>query len=52
MSYADIVHQGKDVISHNLVWVILGCAVFFAGYVFVHKKVMTSKAPKNAAESA
>jgi len=54
MSYAEIVHQGKAMISKNLIWVVLGCVVFFVGYVFVHKKVMTSKSPttEKASESA
>lgn len=43
MTYAELVHRGKDIISQNLVWIILGCAVFFAAYVYVNKKIMTSK---------
>lgn len=43
MSYADLIHQSKDQIKANLVWIILGCAVFFAAYVYLHNKVMKSK---------
>jgi membrane protein DedA with SNARE-associated domain len=44
MSYADIVHYGRAILSENLVWIVLGCAVVFAVYVLVHKRIMTSKA--------
>lgn len=44
MSYADLVHRGKDLLHANLVWILLGCAAFFAGYIWVHKKVMHSRA--------
>ena len=40
MSYADIVHNGKAMISANLVWIVLGCAVVFAVYVMVQNRVM------------
>lgn len=44
MSYADLVHHCKDLIKHNLIWILLGCAVVVAAYVYVHKKVMHGKA--------
>lgn len=40
MSYAEIVHVGKDTLRHNLHWVLLFCGVAFAAYVYVHKRVM------------
>lgn len=45
MSYADLVHQGKAIIHHNLLWIVLGCAAIVVGYVYVHKKVMHGKQP-------
>lgn len=51
MSYADLVHRGKDILHENLVWIILGCAAFFAAYVYVHKAVMHGKAPSAAVET-
>ncbi len=44
MTYAELVHRGKDIIHHNLHWILLGCAVFFAIYVYVHKLIMRSGA--------
>lgn len=43
MSYADLVHKSKDVLHDNLVWILLGCAVLFASYIWIHKKIMHSK---------
>lgn len=45
MSYADIVHTGKDMLQHNLHWIVIGCAVVFAVYVYVHKRVMRRSSP-------
>jgi membrane protein DedA with SNARE-associated domain len=44
MSYSDLVHQGEQMVRHNLVWILLGCAVFLAVYIWIHKLVM--KSPK------
>jgi len=41
--YAYIVHHGKEMLKHNLVWIVLGCAVVFGTYVWVHHRVMQSK---------
>ena len=43
MSYADIVHQGKDLLRENMVWVFLACALIVGGYAWVHKKIMSGK---------
>lgn len=40
LSYADLIHKSKHVISENLWWIILGCVAFFAAYVYVHNKIM------------
>lgn len=43
MSYAELVHQAKAILSANLMWIVLGCAAFFTVYVLVQRKIMTSK---------
>ncbi|MBN2196142.1 MAG: DedA family protein [Polyangiaceae bacterium] len=43
MSYADLVHQGKAAVSRNLVWILLGCAVVFASYVWLTNRIMGKK---------
>ncbi len=40
MSYADLIHQGKDMISANMIYIIPGCIVFFIIYVWIHKRIM------------
>jgi len=39
-TYKELVFEGKDLLHHNLVWIVLAVAVIFGGYVWVHKKVM------------
>jgi membrane protein DedA with SNARE-associated domain len=46
MSYAEIVHQGKNLVRENTIWVLLGCLVIVVGYAWVHKKVMAGKKHK------
>ncbi len=50
MSYADLVHQGKAAISHNLIWILLGCAIFFAGYVWLTNRIMGKKGPATTSQ--
>ena len=45
MSYADLVHTGKAMVSKNFVWIIPACVVLFAGYVLIARKVMQGKLP-------
>jgi membrane protein DedA with SNARE-associated domain len=45
MSYAELVHICTDMLKHNLVWIALGCAVIFALYVWVHKRIMRGRKP-------
>jgi membrane protein DedA with SNARE-associated domain len=40
MSYREITHKGKDMVTHNLVWILLGLAICVAVYIYVHRKVM------------
>jgi membrane protein DedA with SNARE-associated domain len=48
MTYAQIVHSGKDTLSHNLPWILIACVVVFTGYVLVQKRVMRRSAPSSA----
>lgn len=43
IEYYPLVVQGKDLIKHNLGWLVLVLAVLFVGYVWVHKRVMHGK---------
>jgi len=45
MSYAEIVHTGKATLSHNLPWILIGCAAVFTVYVLVQKRVMRRSSP-------
>ena len=40
MSYADIVHAGKDLVHHNMLWLGPAILVAFAAYVLVSRRVM------------
>lgn len=42
MTYADLVHEGAHMVRHNLVWILLGCALVVAAWLWVHKRVMRS----------
>jgi len=48
MTYAEIVHSGKDTLSHNLPWVLITCAAIFTAYVLVHKRIMRSSKQSSA----
>jgi membrane protein DedA with SNARE-associated domain len=48
MTYAEIVHSGKKTLSHNLPWILIGCAVVFTAYVLVQKRVMRRSATISA----
>jgi membrane protein DedA with SNARE-associated domain len=43
MGYAELVHKGKDAVSANLIWIILGAAVLAAGYMAICRLVMKGK---------
>jgi membrane protein DedA with SNARE-associated domain len=43
MSYADLVHKGKDMLRHNLIWIILFVVVSVICYIILHRKIMHSK---------
>jgi len=54
LSYADLVHGGKDAIAQHWVWIIPTCVILFAIYVLVARKVMPSREqlPAAAADPA
>lgn len=37
LSYAELVHQGKALVMHNLVWIIVGGIVLIALYSYIHR---------------
>ena len=45
MSYEDLVHKGKETLAGNLLWIVLGCAVIVAVYVYVHRRVLHGSRP-------
>lgn len=50
MTYADLVHQGKDAATQHLVWLVPVLLVGFAGYVLVSKRIMATQKGGAAAE--
>ncbi len=40
MTYAQLVHKGKDFVSAHLLWILLGALVLLAVYVWVHRRVV------------
>lgn len=49
MSYAELVHAGKDIVSKHSRWLIPVLLVGFAGYVYLSKKIMAPSAPTSPA---
>ena len=43
ITYLELVHRGKELVSANIVWVILGAVVLVAAYHFAGKLVMGRK---------
>ena len=43
MSYAELVHTGKKMISDHSIWIIIFLAAVIAGYIAVHGKIMKKK---------
>ena len=44
ISYIELVHQGKKMISDHYIWLLLVLAIIVAGYLFIHHKVMKKDA--------
>ncbi len=40
MTYLQMVEQGTEMIHQNLLWIILGLAIFVGLYMFVHHRIM------------
>lgn len=52
IDYYALVVQGKDLIKHNLHWLLLGLAVLFVGYVWGHKRIMHGRKESAVPSSA
>lgn len=37
MSYGQLVHEGKGLLKENLIWILLGCGVLLAVYIWIHR---------------
>lgn len=37
MSYGQLVHEGKGLLKENLIWILLGCGVLLAFYIWIHR---------------
>jgi membrane protein DedA with SNARE-associated domain len=48
LSYADLVHRGKAILAEHLVWIVLGCALVFAAYVWLTNRIMKRRLPTAA----
>lgn len=42
ISYLELVHRGKDIVSGNIIWVVAGAVVLAVGYALLSKAVMKS----------
>ena len=42
MSYLEMVEQGKRIIRENYIWLLLGLALLVAGYLALHRRIMSS----------
>ncbi len=40
MSYADLVHKGKDILAQNYMWLIGGLILIILIYAYIHHKIM------------
>ena len=45
MTYLEMVHRGKQIVTDHYLWIILGLAAAVALYLFVHKLIMKPAAP-------
>lgn len=51
LTYAEVLDRGKHVLQRDMIWIFLGCAVVVAGYIWLHKRVMSHR-PKSASGPA
>jgi membrane protein DedA with SNARE-associated domain len=40
MTYAQLVHSGKDILKENYIWIILFLVILIVVYVLIHRLVM------------
>lgn len=50
MTYADLVHKGKNILRHNLIWILLGLAVIIVLYALSHHYIMKKGAAASGAK--
>lgn len=43
LDYVALVHESKAILQNNLLYLILGCGLFVAGYVWLHRRIMHGK---------
>ena len=43
MTYAQLVHSGKDILKENYIWIILFLVILIVAYVLIHRLVMRPK---------
>ena len=48
MGYGELVHKGKEMVSANLIWILLACGVLIAAYLWVHKLAAGRSLPKTS----
>jgi membrane protein DedA with SNARE-associated domain len=48
MTYAELVHQGKAMVKHDLIYIIPACLLVFGVYVVVSNKIMKKSEPAKA----
>ena len=44
LSYVELVHKGKQMISDHYIWLLVFLAVIIAGYLMIHHKIMKKEA--------
>lgn len=49
MTYAELVHRGKDMVKRDLIYIIPACVVVFVTYVIVSNRIMKKSEPRDAA---
>ncbi len=48
MTYTEIVRQGKELVSENMIWILSACIAILVVYIWLHKKVMRRKSDNAA----
>jgi membrane protein DedA with SNARE-associated domain len=45
LSYAEVIHTGKDIVSANLLWIVPLCLAGLVGYVLLERRIMGPMKP-------